>query len=695
MLNDLRPAHALAEFFLETLEPYDDLHCFQTFDDRKDRRDPKLARVLNGSLEAHFEKLARLNAAGAGVFVTVNRSDGNGRKAENIVGVRAVWAELDGDVPETWPLDPSIIVETSPGKQHCYWLVDGLTAEDHAAVMARMVADHRSDPNAKDLARVLRLPGFLHRKGEPHLVTVTAAPGHRYSREEILRAFPPIAATKPASGTGTVRKAAPGVKLDQPNAIERARQMLKDRKTAEEGAGGDAWTYQTACRVRDLGVSDPVAILTLMLDWNDRCSPPWPLEDLERKIANALAYGQNAPGCDAHSTALEDFEVVADAERPGQPAPAAAAKQRGARAIDDVPLALEIPWLVDDVIPKGSVGFLAGEPKTGKSAQLVNLAFRLSLGEPWHGCRIPERCGVFVIAAEHSYALRHRVEAVRRGNYPDGRAAGLPLYFEDRFGDLLKADDLKALIAEIFAANEACRQRYGVALGVVFVDTFSKTFAVDDENAAGQMGKAVKVMQRINEATGLAVCAVHHFGKDVSKGMRGSSRLAGDADFVIAVRKGKNDGPRKVSLDYSRDAEERLLGAYTLQSVQVGQKADGRPFYQIHVNELSDFEIIKPDEDSEAAAALRQAVIACVTALSYLTPENVRQEIGAAAQQTDVLKKFAQIYKAGTLTPEGAKSAFKAAKVELGRDLRQFSASHKFVWLALRDASGDHENEVE
>jgi hypothetical protein len=58
--------------------------------------------------------------------------------------------------------------------------------------MERMVADYGSCKGAKDIARVLRVPGFLHRKGIPHLVRIISAPGHRYSREEILAAFPPI-----------------------------------------------------------------------------------------------------------------------------------------------------------------------------------------------------------------------------------------------------------------------------------------------------------------------------------------------------------------------------------------------------------------------------------------------------------------------------------------------------------------------
>ena len=58
--------------------------------------------------------------------------------------------------------------------------------------MKRIVESYDSDKNAKDIARVLRLPSFLHRKGKPHLVRIIAANGKRYDRKEIIAAFPPV-----------------------------------------------------------------------------------------------------------------------------------------------------------------------------------------------------------------------------------------------------------------------------------------------------------------------------------------------------------------------------------------------------------------------------------------------------------------------------------------------------------------------
>jgi Protein of unknown function (DUF3631)/RepB DNA-primase from phage plasmid len=92
-----------------------------------------------------------------------------------------------------------MVVETSPGHYHRYWLVQGdwpaddQGRKDFASVMARMVASYGSDKSAKDISRVLRVPGFLHRKNPnaPHMVAVVGGNGLRYTRAEILAAFPP------------------------------------------------------------------------------------------------------------------------------------------------------------------------------------------------------------------------------------------------------------------------------------------------------------------------------------------------------------------------------------------------------------------------------------------------------------------------------------------------------------------------
>ena len=117
-------------------------------------------------------EVVNLYEMGAGVFITVNETDLTGRNSENIKRVRSIWQEDDHEHRGPFPLDPSLVVESSPGKFHRYWVVkddwpaDEQGRTDFAAVMERMVASYGSDKNAKDISRVLRVPGFLHRKDQ-------------------------------------------------------------------------------------------------------------------------------------------------------------------------------------------------------------------------------------------------------------------------------------------------------------------------------------------------------------------------------------------------------------------------------------------------------------------------------------------------------------------------------------------------
>ena len=147
---------------------------FQTFDDSEAKR-PGLARIIHGPLKGAQKKLIELNGRGAGIFWTVNETDLKGRKSENITKVRAVFVDLDGAPLEPilkGPLRPHVVVESSPGRFHCYWMVSNCSKEDFTRIQKALAKIFKADEQCIDLARVMRLPGFFHQKHEPHLTNV-------------------------------------------------------------------------------------------------------------------------------------------------------------------------------------------------------------------------------------------------------------------------------------------------------------------------------------------------------------------------------------------------------------------------------------------------------------------------------------------------------------------------------------------
>ena len=175
----ITPSLSTAAIFLDTLE-LQGKFTFQTFDDDQSRKDKNLVRVLHGTLNRHGTTLKTLNQNGAGIFVTVNQTNLKGRKAANIVKVRAAFLDLDGSPVEPvldHTLEPNIIVESSPARWHAYWLCE-LPCEEFSAVQLGLAEKFNGDTSVHDLPRVMRLPGFYHlkcgvgRKLEPFLTRI-------------------------------------------------------------------------------------------------------------------------------------------------------------------------------------------------------------------------------------------------------------------------------------------------------------------------------------------------------------------------------------------------------------------------------------------------------------------------------------------------------------------------------------------
>ena len=84
--------------------------------------------------------------------------------------------------------------------------------------------------------------------------------------------------------------------VDPDRASLRAIEYLTSAPTSTEGHGGDINAYRVAAKLKDLGCDDAQALDLMLTHWNDRCAPPWSVEELEAKIAHAFRYGREPPG---------------------------------------------------------------------------------------------------------------------------------------------------------------------------------------------------------------------------------------------------------------------------------------------------------------------------------------------------------------------------------------------------------------
>lgn len=172
-MSDLSPDVEHARQFLALLDANPASFTFQVIPERDDCI--VKPTILHGSIDELAGQLIAFNQAGAGVFFMVNAGDKKGRKAENVVRLRAHFVDLDTpgiDPLFTAEIPPHIVVESSADKWHAYWLAeDEASLEEFSALQRSLAERFEGDPVVCDIARVMRLPGFYHQKkgGQPFM----------------------------------------------------------------------------------------------------------------------------------------------------------------------------------------------------------------------------------------------------------------------------------------------------------------------------------------------------------------------------------------------------------------------------------------------------------------------------------------------------------------------------------------------
>lgn len=244
-------------------------------------------RALNAH---HFELYVSINVIAPG-----RRS----RRRQAIAGVRHAFLDIDqdadtflssldrrSDVPK-----PSYIVRSSPGRCHVLWRVKGFSTTQIESLQRHLSRELRTDPAATSCTQMTRLPGFQnHKRSVPTPVVIEYLDGQsRYSPDD----FP-----KPARVVQLVQRADSTVRQlpEGTDAKQRARRYLTAVRPAIFGERGDRHTFKVCCRVvRGFALGNADALEVLM-EWNQRCDPPWTTKELERKIVHALLYGREPIG---------------------------------------------------------------------------------------------------------------------------------------------------------------------------------------------------------------------------------------------------------------------------------------------------------------------------------------------------------------------------------------------------------------
>lgn len=226
------------------------------------------------------------------------------------------------------------------------------------------------------------------------------------------------------------------------------------------------------------------------------------------------------------------------------------------------------PSLIDDTLDTNASAMLIGPTGVGKTNLVVHLICCIAHGIPFFGRKTLRRA-VALVEMEGARAVQGRIIAWHK-HY------GLPiqdapiLLIPESFS-FASAGDASELIE---ALNDFAGE-VGLPLGLVTIDTLHAASAGLNENDAGDVAIVLQALSRIRQVTGAASLVIHHTGlADTTRG-RGSSAVRGSADTELLIEKTET-GTLTLRATKQRDLELGKVTAFTLTSIQIGTRHDGK-----------------------------------------------------------------------------------------------------------------------
>lgn len=383
------------------------------------------------------------------------------------------------------------------------------------------------------------------------------------------------------AGRRTPHSDQPLVELDLPAHVDKARQWLIDTAPeAIEGAGGDEATYRTAARLRDFGLSEPMA-LELMLDhWNEeKASPPWDPDELAIKVGNAFQYASGGWGA---KTAAGEFGALdIDIGKPSategrsnseflEPTEKQAAKAVAAKPyiFADPAMIPKREWLGGGKhLIRKFVSVTVAPGNIGKSSLTIAETLAMVSGKPLLGHEIEKPLTVWYWNLEDPYdELQRRIQAAMQhyGLTPDdigdrlyvnsGREDTLRIALADKNGAKIVRPVVDAFTAEMIA------QRIDVAS----IDPFVSSHGVPENDNLG-MDLVAKEWGRVADRANAAIDLIHHTRK-VS---------GGDAEVTTDSARGG-----KALTDAARDV--RVLNRMTKEEAEKAGVENNRLYFRTY-----------------------------------------------------------------------------------------------------------------
>jgi AAA domain len=314
--------------------------------------------------------------------------------------------------------------------------------------------------------------------------------------------------------------------------------------------------------------------------------------------------------------------------------------------------------LIKGVLEREQVSVIFGEAGCGKTFLMLDAALHIAAGLEWCG-RAVAGGAVAYIAAEAGPGIENRVAAWKIVHTAKIGKGDIPFVAVTSPVDLCHANagDVERLI-------EAARDSYPESPALIVIDTVSRALAGGNENAPDDMGGFVRSLDSIRDALHCHVAAVHHAGKDTSKGSRGHSLLHCAVDTEIEVTRAAS-GISTATVTKQRDLPIDGQISFRLVPVELGRNDDGDPVTSCTIDHVDNFNVpTKPGKLPDTARLALSQLQNCIADHAEKLPSSAHVPAGGLGVTLDLWKRY--LLSAGLINQDGnPRQQFKRIRVTL------------------------------
>jgi RecA/RadA recombinase len=394
-------------------------------------------------------------------------------------------------------------------------------------------------------------------------------------------------------------------------------------------------------------------------------------------IQSGLSFGmqqpRQIPERVAYQAATTHVPPSAPASGSGEPIRAeddSAPKHLPLVYLDDIEPCLDAKDFVEGVLVEQSAAVIYGESNAGKTFLATDLALSVAAGQQWFGKAV-DKGGVVYCVLEGGVGFRNRIRA-----WLDFNAQPNTIPFATIPASINLLDPTADTPRLIDAIAEA-KERLGVPIKLVVIDTLARAFAGGNENSSEDMGQLVLNMDLIRQKTGAAVLFIHHSGKDQAKGARGHSSLRAAIDTEIEVKAPEDtEAPRTAIVVKQRELPKGDTFSFGLKVIELGQNRRKKA--------VTTCVVTPSDKPADTGPKLSDGTKKALSALDEVSGQN-----GQAPMSGDI-PKWARVVKlsdwrreflrrSGEATESAAERAFSRARKYL-EDAEKIGIRDGWVW---------------